>query len=90
MLCLASLTLPPNRTTASFPATTNQDCYEYASSPLAEPCFSVYGFEYKPGLDGYIRWINDGKSAWTLQAAGMAANAEAEVGSRPVPYEPMV
>ena len=25
---------------------TNQDCYE-----LTEQCFSVYGFEYKPGFD---------------------------------------
>lgn len=48
------------------------------------------GLQYQPGADGYIQWINDGISAWTLKGAGMGANAEAEVGNRPVPYEPMV
>lgn len=46
--------------------------------------------QYQPGADGYIQWVNDGISAWTLKGAGMGANAEAEVGDRPVPYEPMV
>jgi beta-glucan synthesis-associated protein KRE6 len=29
---------------------TNQNCYEKADSP----CYSVYGFEYKPGFDGAV------------------------------------
>jgi beta-glucanase (GH16 family) len=63
----------------------NQNCYE-----LNAQCFSVYGFEYQPGFDGsYITWINDGKPAWTLQGAGMAADGATEISQRPVPQEPM-
>lgn len=32
--------------------TTNQQCYE-----LTGGCFSMYGFEYKPGFDDAVRWI---------------------------------
>ena len=42
-------------------SSTNQLCYEDSTAP----CFSVYGFEYQPGNDGYITWVNDGKKAWT-------------------------
>jgi beta-glucanase (GH16 family) len=64
---------------------TNQDCYE-----LATQCFSVYGFEYKPGFDkGYITWINDGKKAWTLMQPGLAADTRVEISARPIPQEPM-
>uniref|UniRef100_A0A8H7XP48 GH16 domain-containing protein n=1 Tax=Psilocybe cubensis TaxID=181762 RepID=A0A8H7XP48_PSICU len=71
--------------TTSGLALANQDCYE-----LQTQCFSVYGFEYKPGFDhSYITWINDGKPAWTLRAAGMSADAQTEINARPVPQEPM-
>jgi hypothetical protein len=30
---------------------TNQQCYERSTNP----CFSTYGFEYKPGFDGAVR-----------------------------------
>ncbi|KAF5322890.1 hypothetical protein D9619_000621 [Psilocybe cf. subviscida] len=64
---------------------TNQLCYE-----SVEDCFSVYGFEYKPGYDdAYITWVSDGKPSWTLNAAGMAADPSVEISARPVPQEPM-
>ncbi|KAJ7129426.1 glycoside hydrolase family 16 protein [Mycena epipterygia] len=64
---------------------TNQLCYE-----LIDPCFSVYGFEYKPGFDdAYISWISDNKLAWTLKVAGMGADNGVEIAARPVPQEPM-
>ncbi|KAJ7472266.1 glycoside hydrolase family 16 protein [Mycena galericulata] len=64
---------------------TNQRCYE-----LLEGCFSIYGFEYKPGFDdSYISWISDDKIAWTIHAGGTAADTQAEIASRPVPQEPM-
>ncbi|EIN14053.1 beta-glucan synthesis-associated protein [Punctularia strigosozonata HHB-11173 SS5] len=64
---------------------TNQECYE-----LTGNCYSIYGFEYKPGFDGaYISWIADNKVAWTLNQAGMAADTRVEIGPRPVPQEPL-
>jgi beta-glucanase (GH16 family) len=64
---------------------TNQACYE-----LEGGCYSVYGFEYKPGFDdSYITWIADGKKAWTMRGAGMAADSRVEISARPVPQEPM-
>ncbi|KXN90601.1 Beta-glucan synthesis-associated protein KRE6 [Leucoagaricus sp. SymC.cos] len=67
--------------------TTNTDlnCYEFSGS-----CFSIYGFEYKPGFDeGYIAWISNGKNSWTLKAAGLGADPLVQIGNRPVPQEPM-
>ncbi|KAJ7667135.1 beta-glucan synthesis-associated [Mycena rosella] len=64
---------------------TNQKCYE-----LLDGCFSVYGFEYKPGFgDSYISWIADNKLAWTINAGGLAADTQTEISARPVPQEPM-
>jgi beta-glucan synthesis-associated protein KRE6 len=64
---------------------TDQNCYQ-----LATGCFSVYGFEYKPGYDdGYITWINNNKAAWTLKGPGVAADTRVEISARPVPQEPM-
>jgi len=72
--------------TTSGLAKTNQDCYE-----LQTGCYSVYGFEYKPGFDdGYITWINDGKRSWTIKGPGMKADPLTEISARPVPQEPMV
>ncbi|KAF5353241.1 hypothetical protein D9756_007896 [Leucocoprinus leucothites] len=71
--------------TTSGLSVTNQDCYE-----LNQGCYSMYGFEYKPGFDkSYITWINDGKQAWTLMGAGMGADAETQIEARLVPVEPM-
>ncbi|EPQ60516.1 beta-glucan synthesis-associated [Gloeophyllum trabeum ATCC 11539] len=64
---------------------TEQDCYE-----LGTGCFSVYGFEYKPGFDNsYIAWIAADKLAWQLNGAGMAADSRVEISARPVPQEPL-
>ncbi|ESK95066.1 glycoside hydrolase family 16 protein [Moniliophthora roreri MCA 2997] len=65
---------------------TNQGCYEL--SP--DPCFSVYGFEYKPGFDNaYISWMSDNKQAWTINAGGLAADDAVQISARPIPQEPM-
>ncbi|TFY75995.1 hypothetical protein EWM64_g8017 [Hericium alpestre] len=64
---------------------TDQNCYEGNGG-----CFSVYGFEYKPGFDtGYIQWISSGTPSWTINAAGMAADPETQISARPVPQEPL-
>ncbi|CAE6396751.1 unnamed protein product [Rhizoctonia solani] len=63
---------------------TDQDCYTQGGG-----CFSVYGFEYAPGTDGYITWVNDNKPAWTIRGAGMAADPIVEIQARPIPQEPM-
>ncbi|KAJ7099618.1 beta-glucan synthesis-associated protein [Mycena crocata] len=64
---------------------TSQRCYQ-----LLEPCFGVFGFEYKPGFaNAYISWISDGKLVWTLNQAGMAADTAVEISDRPVPQEPL-
>ncbi|QRW07225.1 glycoside hydrolase family 16 protein [Ceratobasidium sp. AG-Ba] len=63
---------------------TNQDCYTQGSG-----CFSIYGFEYQPGTDGYITWLTDDKPTWTIRGAGMGPDSRVEIGARPVPQEPM-
>ncbi|KAF8891507.1 glycoside hydrolase family 16 protein [Mucidula mucida] len=64
---------------------TNQECYELESA-----CFSIYGFEYRPGYDdGYILWLNDGKPAWLQRGPGTAADNRVEISARPIPQEPM-
>ncbi|KAA1466606.1 glycoside hydrolase family 16 protein [Dentipellis sp. KUC8613] len=64
---------------------TNQQCYEGDGQ-----CFSVYGFEYKPGFDnGYITWISSGTPSWTLNAAGMGPDQLVQISARPVPQEPL-
>lgn len=71
--------------TTSGLALTNQDCYEFNAG-----CFTVYGFQYKPGFDdAYITWINDAKVSWTVRQGGLAADPRVEIGPRPVPQEPM-
>ncbi|KAK0501266.1 glycoside hydrolase family 16 protein [Armillaria luteobubalina] len=54
-----------------------QDCYQ-----LGTGCFAVYGIEY-------ISWINDGKIAWTLNAAGIGAKSETQISACPISQEPM-
>lgn len=66
---------------------TNQNCYTQSGTG----CFAVYGYEYKPGVDGaYITWINDNQAAWTINAAGMGPDNIVQISQRPVPQEPMV
>jgi hypothetical protein len=71
--------------TTSVVTTTNQNCYTQGGG-----CFSTYGFEYKPGGDGYIQWISDATPAFELRAAGLGPDPRMEIGQRPVPEEPMV
>ncbi|KAJ8509418.1 hypothetical protein ONZ45_g8416 [Pleurotus djamor] len=64
---------------------TDQNCYE-----LRTGCFSVYGFEYKPGFDSaYISWVSNGERVWTLMQPGMAKDDVAQISARPIPQEPM-
>lgn len=63
---------------------TNQNCYTQGGG-----CFAVYGFEYKPGTDGYIAWVNDNNPSWTLRGSGMGPDPRVEIGARPIPQEPM-
>lgn len=68
-------------------STTNSECYQ-----LSTGCYATYAFEYKPGYasdDAYITWVNDGKVAWTLNAAGVGADSDTEISARPIPGEPM-
>jgi len=51
--------------------------------------FATYGFEYAPGTDGYISWLNNGKKAWTVRQAAMGPNTAAQVGQRLISLEPM-
>ncbi|KAG7444982.1 glycoside hydrolase family 16 protein [Guyanagaster necrorhizus] len=65
----------------------NSSCYQ-----LSDGCFTTYGFEYKPGYssdNAYITWINNGKVAWTINAAGVGADTNTEISARPVPREPL-
>ncbi|KAJ7703191.1 beta-glucan synthesis-associated protein-domain-containing protein [Mycena rosella] len=64
---------------------TDPACYEKDGG-----CFSIYGFEYKPGFDdGYITWISNNTVSWTIKAAGLTADAAVNISARPVPQEPM-
>ncbi|KAG6837721.1 hypothetical protein H0H93_003523 [Arthromyces matolae] len=55
--------------------------------------FSVFGFEYKPGMirnfSKYITWVANNATAWTFRAPGMVADDTVQVSARPVPQEPM-
>ncbi|KAK0225677.1 beta-glucan synthesis-associated [Armillaria fumosa] len=64
---------------------TDTECYEKTGG-----CFSIYGFEYKPGYnDGYITWISSNQIAWSIKAAGLGPDSSVEISERPVPTEPM-
>ncbi|KIP11417.1 glycoside hydrolase family 16 protein [Phlebiopsis gigantea 11061_1 CR5-6] len=64
---------------------TNPEAYELTGNQ-----YSIYGIQYVPGFDdAYIAWITDGQMVWKLNQPGMSANPVVEIGSRPVPQEPM-
>ncbi|KAI9463509.1 glycoside hydrolase family 16 protein [Russula earlei] len=70
--------------TTSGLAFTNSDCYELESG-----CFAVYGYEYATGPSGYIDWIVNDTISWGLKAAGLGPDTATEIGTRPIPTEPM-
>ncbi|KAF8076645.1 beta-glucan synthesis-associated protein [Lyophyllum atratum] len=64
---------------------TNQLCYE-----LEENCYSVYGFEYKPGYDdAYISWVSGNATSWTLNAPGVGPDPSVSISARSISQEPM-
>ncbi|THV01902.1 glycoside hydrolase family 16 protein [Dendrothele bispora CBS 962.96] len=65
---------------------TDSNCYELGGTG----CFSVYGFEYKPGFDNaYITWVSGGAASWTLLSSAMNGDDRVDISSRPVSQEPM-
>lgn len=66
---------------------TNNTCGYEASGKSA--CYGIYGFEYKPGSDGYITWITDGRASWTVEAQALQADPVSGASQRPVSQEPM-
>jgi len=66
-------------------STTNQSCYQ-----LVDQCYAVQGFEYAPGYDNaYITWITNNQVTWTLNAAGLGADAGTGIAARPITDEPL-
>ncbi|KAJ2656222.1 hypothetical protein IWW48_005131 [Coemansia sp. RSA 1200] len=51
--------------------------------------FMTYGFEYRPGPKGYIRWFVDQKPVWHLDARAVGPNALSKVSQRIISEEPM-
>ncbi|KAI9469495.1 hypothetical protein LPJ78_000302 [Coemansia sp. RSA 989] len=51
--------------------------------------FMTYGFEYRPGPRGYIRWFADQKPVWHLDARAVGPNALSKVAQRVIAEEPM-
>lgn len=50
----------------------------------------MYGFEYKPGNDGYITWVSENTRSWTVMQSGMGPDSVSGAGQRLVSQEPMV
>lgn len=76
--------------------------YQQAVSALSDvgttayngAAFQTYGFEYwsnpKKRSDGYITWAKGGVPTWTLYAAGVGPDPQAEISARLISEEPMV
>lgn len=45
---------------------TNQAAYSGLSPTGGSPTFATYGYEYQPGLDGYVTWVNNGAPSWSV------------------------
>lgn len=69
---------------ASGTVNTNQAAYQYSGGE-----YSIYGFEYQAGYDGYIHWISNGERSWSLFSGALAADPRVNISRRPVPQEPM-
>ncbi|CAE6441977.1 unnamed protein product [Rhizoctonia solani] len=70
--------------TTSIVTRTNQHCYAASGG-----CFQTYGAEYKAGDDGCIQWVTDGSLVFMVKAARLGSDPLMQIGSRPVPPEPM-
>ncbi|KAG9019307.1 hypothetical protein FRB90_004020 [Tulasnella sp. 427] len=70
---------------ASLLTTTDQNCYQNGGTG----CYSVYGFEYKGGGDGYISWVSNSQPAWTMNANAIPSNGDAIISQRLISQEPM-
>jgi hypothetical protein len=63
----------------------DQKCFEKSGQ-----CYSIYGFEYKPGFDdGYIQWISNNQKSWHITSQALVPDPVAGIGRRPIPQEPM-
>ncbi|KAJ1944726.1 hypothetical protein EC988_005915, partial [Linderina pennispora] len=51
--------------------------------------YSTYGFEYRPGKHGYIRWYVDGEPVWHVDARAIGPNKLSKVSQRIIAEEPM-
>ncbi|KAJ2712142.1 beta-glucan synthesis-associated protein, partial [Coemansia spiralis] len=51
--------------------------------------FMTYGFEYRPGPKGYIRWFADQKPVWHVDARAIGENKLSKVAQRVIAEEPM-
>ncbi|KAF9514683.1 glycoside hydrolase family 16 protein [Hydnum rufescens UP504] len=69
--------------------TTDQTSYSGNDASGAALKYSTYGFEYKPGVDGYITWVNNGIPSWSLGASAVGANSRVNISARPISQEPM-
>lgn len=49
--------------------------------------YQVFAFEYTPGGDGDVTWFVGDEATWHLDGQSLGANGN--VGTRPVPQEPM-
>jgi beta-glucanase (GH16 family) len=49
--------------------------------------YQGYGFEYEPGLEGFVEWNVGDEKTWRMAAAATGANGN--IGARPIPQEPM-
>ncbi|KAF9474222.1 glycoside hydrolase family 16 protein [Pholiota conissans] len=64
--------------------------FEVRHQYFAEALRSIDSSPTSVGFDnGYITWISSGQPSWTLKSPGMGANANVQIGARPVSTEPM-
>jgi beta-glucan synthesis-associated protein KRE6 len=82
---ILSLSVTSSQQAASYVTKIDQNCFEKNGQ-----CYSIYGFEYKPGFDdGYIQWIADNKKSWYMTSASLVADPVAAIDRRPIPQEPL-
>ncbi|OMJ14915.1 putative beta-glucan synthesis-associated protein [Smittium culicis] len=51
--------------------------------------YQTFGFEYKPGPDGYIIWFADRKPVFRVDSGVVGPNKNSGVSQRVIPEEPM-